>query len=349
MRFIYLIIISIIVISCKDENKKEIQLEESSLETQQKFNDSKFVISKQFKVGDVRRYGIYPDSTYSLTHPYTKKSKIETVLDLAENQNIELNFPKGFYNFRLDITGRKNINLNFEDAKFAGIIRIFEKDSTFSENITFKGKLTSYEGFFTRLSTNISIECWDLLTDISKCSSKLRNKGCKLYAGTNGFKLNNLYVEDLGSESESYKNNGAALAIEGWNNNPKNVIINNVLIKSSDRHGVYITGTDNSIKKLEIQRFGIGKNQFLSPFGDAAKGEEKEFTALWMNKCDYCFVDKVTIDEKDSKGTNTVFLDAGDPVKESEIGELIILNDNLNIGVKKDPNTNVQIISTVIK
>lgn len=349
IRFFTTVFVFLILFSCKEEAKTKVISASNNTEEVKPFNDKNYVVAKGYEVGDVRRYGIYPDSTFSLNHPFTKKSKLETVLDLAEKHNIELTFPKGFYNLRLAIQGRKNIMLNFNDAVFSGIIQVYEKDSTISENITFKGNLSSYEGFFTRKSKNISLDTLHLLNDVTKSMSKQESKGCKLYGGTNGFKLKSLVVEGLGSNSETFKYNGAALAIEGWNNNPKNVIIDNVHIKSSDKHGVYMTGTDNSIKKLTIDKFGVGSKVFLTPLEDATKGEEKEFTGLWLNKCNYCFVDKAIINEAGSKATNTVFMDAGVALKASEIVELIILNDNPKIGIKKDPNTNIQLISTTIK
>ena len=40
---------------------------------------------------------MFPDSAYSYRHPITNNPKITDVLDIAENEGIELFFPKGFY------------------------------------------------------------------------------------------------------------------------------------------------------------------------------------------------------------------------------------------------------------
>jgi len=82
---------------------------------------------------------------------------------------------------------------------------------------------------------------------------------------------------------------------------------------------------------------------------DAAKGEEKEFAAVWINKCYDCTFDKITISEKDSKGKYTAFFDAGDKLRPTLIGEMIILNDNPLIDIKRDPNTGVEATVSIKK
>ena len=313
------------------------------------FSDKAYVLNASYKVGDVRRYGIFPDSSFALKHPFTNKDKYETVFDIAENNDVKLFFPKGIYKTNLKIVGRDKLSIKFDNAEFTGIIQIIEKDTVSTSNINFSGNLTSYDGFFVRKSHHIQIENLLLKSDVKKSLSGKRNKGCKIYAMTDKLTIKYLKIDDLGSGENYFKYNNSALAIEGWNSNPTNISIEEVYIKSSDRHGVYMTGTDNEIKKLTIEKFGVGLSNLLAPMEDAAKGEEKEFTGLWMNKCDYCFVDNVTINEAGSKGVNTVFLDSGSPLKASEIGKLTILNDNTKIGIKKDPKTNIELVETIIK
>lgn len=345
-KFITVVLI-ITLFSCKSDKKTSDSSEKDI--TEAVFDDSKYVLDASFEIGDVRRYGIFPDSVYAFNHPYTKKRKLETILDLSENHGVLVNFPKGYYKMDLVIRGRKNVKLNFENAEFGGMIQIFEQDSIESENITLKGDIVSYAGLFTRKSSNIDINNIVLKSDIEKNIYKMRSKGCHIYAGSSNITINNLIVEDLGSGSEKYVYSHAAIAIDGWNDNPTDVTINKAHIKSTDRHGVYMTGTDNYIKELIIDKFGIGTSEFMDGMQDAAKGEEKEFTALWINKCYDCAFDKVTINEKESKGKYTAFFDAGDKTRPTLIGEMIILNDNKAIDIKRDPNTAVEATISVKK
>lgn len=337
----YIIVVLIITFfSCKSDKKTSeptVKVVKESV-----FNDSKYVLDGSFEMGDVRRYGVFPDSIYAFNHPFTKKGRLETVLDLSENQGILMNFPSGYYKTDLVIRGRKDVKLNFENAEFGGMIQIFEQDSIQSENITFKGNLISYGGFFTRKSSNLNINALSIKSDIEKNIYNMRSKGCHIYVGSSNITINNLEIDDLGSGTEKYKYTHAAIAIDGWNNNPTEVTINKAYIKSTDRHGVYMTGTDNYIKELTIDKFGVGTSKFMDGMQDAAKGEEKDFTAVWVNKCYDCAFEKIIINEKDSKGKYTAFFDAGDKTKPTVIGEIIILNDNPLIDFKRDPNTAVE-------
>ncbi|XMO87886.1 hypothetical protein AAFN75_06250 [Algibacter sp. AS12] len=333
----------IFIISCKNEKDKSTieTIEETSKEVASVFDDSKYILNNKFPLGDVRRYGIYPDSIHPTTHPYTKNTRLTTVLDLSENHGVELTFPKGYYKKNLVIKGRKNININFENAEFAGMIQVYENDSIPSENIVFKGNVVSYAGFLVRKSHDLEIENLSIKSNLEKNIYGLRSKGAIVDAGSEDIKINKLVIEDLGSGSDKYKFNGAALSIQGWNNNPVNVQIKDIHILSSDRHGMYITGKDHLIGNVVIDKFGVGSSKGMSGMQDADKGEEKEFKALWVNRCYNSFIENITINEKDSKGKYTAYFDQGSKTKPFTIGTFKVINDNPSISVLKAPNTGV--------
>lgn len=337
------IVLILVVISCKDSSKNGTN--NSELTISEVFNDSSYVLNANYPIGDVRRYGVFPDSIHPSGHPFTKTTRLETILNLSEDHDIEMIFPKGYYNKTLVIKGRKGIKLNFKNAEFGGMVQIFEQDSVMSSNINFKGNLITYGGFFTRNSNSINIEDITIKSNPDKNLNKLRSKGCNIYAGSRNIKINNLIVEDLGSGSDAYKYVNSALSIEGWNNNPKNVQIGKVHIKSTDRHGVYITGTDHLIGEVIIDKFGIGSAEGMSPMQDAVKGEEVEFKALWINKCYNSSIESVTINEKDSKAKYTAHFDSGDKTQPFIIGQLNILNDNPGISILEDESHGIIIES----
>jgi hypothetical protein len=77
----------------------------------------------------------------------------------------------------------------------------------------------------------------------------------------------------------------------------------------------------------------------MAPMQDAEKGEETEFKALWVNKCYDSFIEKITINEQDSKGKYTAHFDYGNKSKPFTIGLLKVINDNPNINIlEEDPN-----------
>lgn len=345
---LFFILFIISVISCKETKDKK---GEGSItpKKEEVFNDSTYVMNPKFPVGDVRRYGLTAE-TAKQAHPKTGKNRMTTVLDLAEQSGIEMTFPGGYYGMDLTLDSRKNLNLKFNKSEFS-LIHITQVNDSLPipENITLKGSLIAYDRLGITEAKNIKLDSVFIKSDLNKNLRKIRARGCHIYHGCKNITINYLEIDDLGSGSINHKYTHAAIAMDGWNNNPTDVTINKAVINSTDRHGVYMTGQDNIIKDLTIKRFGIGSVEGMDGMQDAAKGEEKELTAVWLNKCDYCYIDKVTIDEKDSKATNTFFLDSGNPNKPSEIGNVVILNDNPKIDIKKEGNTNVQVVSITKK
>ena len=341
MKKYFVILFISLFFSCKTDKKTE----DSSKRDSKKeiFNDSLYVLNKNFKVGDVRRYGIYPDSTFGNIHPKTKISKFQTVLNIAENHGVELFFPKGYYGRGLFLESKKNIKINFDNAEFNTITISAARDSIIkkSENIRFKGTVISYGGLAITKAIDVLIDSVYIKTNLHKNVS--RSRGCHIYAGAENVTIKYLYVDDLGSGSKKYINNHAALAIDGYKNNPVNVQIKKVHIKSSDRHGAYITGSDHIIDELIIDKFGVGSSKHMSGMQDANNKieEHKEFKGLWVNRCYDSFIEKVTINTKDSKGKYAIHFDEGDKNRPVTIGRLKILNPKKSIKSKVEPKTGV--------
>lgn len=337
-----IVLLAIALFSCK-QDKKTGDLESNIIE-KTVFDDSKYVLDASFKIGDARRYGVTA-TTAGLPHPNTGKNRMASVLDLAEESELEINFPSGYYKMDLTLDSRKNMTLRFDKSEF-NLIHITQrkKEDAIPENIVLKGTLIAYDRLGLTEAKNITIDSVILKSDIDKSLRNMRNRGCHIYHGCKDIAINYLEVQDLGSGSEEHKYTHAAIAIDGWQNNPTDITINKAHIKSSDRHGVYITGTDNYIKELIVDKFGIGTSEFMDGMQDAdnAQNEHKELTGLWINKCYDCAFDKVTINEKESKGLYTAFFDAGDKTRPTLIGDMTVLNDSKKIEVKRDPNTAVE-------
>jgi len=346
----YIVTVFIIAFfSCKSDKKNSDSSIEEVKETV--FDDSKYVLDPSFEIGDARRYGVTA-KTARMSHPSFKKNRMAAVLDLAEESDLEISFPSGYYSMDLTLDSRRDLKLRFNNSEFSLIhITQRKREDSIPKNITLKGTLIAYARLGITEAQNISIDSVILKTDVNKNLYKLRNTGCHIYHGCENISINYLEVQDLGSGIEKYKYTHAAIAIDGWNNNPTNITINKAYIKSTDRHGVYITGTDNYIKELTIDKFGVGTSEFMDGMQDAdnAKGEHKEFAAVWINKCYDCTFDKITINEKDSKGKYTAFFDAGDKLRSTLVGEMIILNDNPLIDIKRDPNTAVEATVSIKK
>ena len=127
---IYIIVLIIITISCKEENKEikidKVQDKENS--TNWKVIEKKYAINDVYEIGDVRRYGIIIGENDKI-HPYSKKSTIETVLEISSKYKFPILFPEGTYNFGIFIKGLENVEIISKNAKFTGPIYIIDNDS----------------------------------------------------------------------------------------------------------------------------------------------------------------------------------------------------------------------------
>lgn len=337
------VIVFCFFISCKQTKEIKEESSSESIETidngtsQEELN---YVLVDSFPVGDIRRYGIKIGGG-DPKHPYTKELTTQSLFELAEKEKIELFFPKGFYNFGLYFKGVKNVIIKFDDAEFAGPIYITEdKDKEESSDIEFKGTLSTYYKFFSRNCSDITIENLIIKSDITKNAAGLRSMGCDIYGGSNYISFKNLVIEDLGSGSEKYGLSRAALQVHGWNNNPMGLSIDKIHIKSSDRHGVYLTGKEHSIGQIIIDKFGVGDINDTRGLEDSDEGEYKNITGVWLNRFTNSQIDKITINTKGSKGKYAIWLDAGNIGEPSIIGELVLNGGDRELPIFADEITN---------
>jgi hypothetical protein len=331
-------LISLLLISTIFSCEKQVTKNDSNII---QINENSYVINKEFKKGDVRRYGVFPDKKI------TQKG-LNNILDLAES-GLSIFFPRGFYNTNLILKGRQNITINFDDASFAGQIQIIEDEDGFSSNsINLIGKVTTYNKFFSRHSYNIQIDTLIIATDTLKNNQGKRSLGCNIYAGTKNLSIKKLVVKDLGSGDDYYKFSIAALQIHGWNNNPENIKIKEVIIKKSDRHGIYITGSNHIFNKIEVGKVGLGDFKFIHGLEDADEKEIDQATAVWFNKCKNSRFNKVVVDCFKTKAKFTINFDEGFSGEPTIIDSLIIKNNNSKIHYLAHDLTNIVVKHTNI-
>ena len=326
----------------KSSNNSNKQLESPKPKKDKLGPEKDYVLYDEFPRGDVRRYGVFPDSSYASTHPISKKSKLMTALDLGETYNLELFFPKGYYNTALLLDSRKNMNLRFDKAEFdlIRIARLQNKDSR-SENVKFKGTVISYERLGLMHARNVQIDSVLIKSDTVKSVRKMRSRGCQIYSGTEDLRIGYMMIEDFGSGDERYNNNHAALAVDGYRDNPRNMHIKELHIKSTDRHGIYLTGTGHRIDKITIDRFGIGSAKDMAPMQDASLIEHKLFSAIWINRCYDSNIGTIQIDAKNSDGYFTANFDEGDTLRPVRIKHMTIKNFDRTLPLYFAKNTGV--------
>lgn len=343
---LFFVIILATVIACKKEQSKEPKIKKAPIEKIKNEvelkDESAYALHSEYPIGDVRRYGIFPDSTYTFSHPVSKKPKLMTALDLAEKDSIELFFPKGYYNTSLLLNSRKNLKLRFDNAEFdlIQIIRSNEKDEN-PENIVFKGTVITYERLGLMHAKNIVLDSVLIKSDTLKSIKKMRSQGCHIYFGCEDIRFNYLFIEDVGSDDKRYQHTHAALAVDGYQDNPKSLHIKKLHIQSTDRHGIYLTGSGHKIDEIIIDRFGIGSSENMSEMQDSGSIENILFSAIWINRCYDSEIGKILVNEGNSDGYFTANFDEGDSIRPVKIKEMIILNFDRTLPVYFANNTGV--------
>ncbi|WP_417859713.1 hypothetical protein [Winogradskyella sediminis] len=309
------------------------------------FNDSIYVLYPEYKIGDSRRYGVFPDSTFNnYKHPNTNMSRMHTLIDFAQDYDGTIFFSKGYYKSNLIMDSKQNIDFKFDRAEF-NLLHITDEKGQPSSNITLRGTLILYDRLGTYNSHNIKIDSVIIKSNEFRNLANQKSRGCHIYKGTDTLSIKYLEVQDLASAGEKYKNNHAALAIDGLRKNPTHVSIDEVYIKSSDRHGAYITGSNHIFRKIKIEKYAQGTAVGMTGMQDSDPGEESELSGLWINRCNDCQFDNIEINTKQSKNHYPLKLDEGESSRPTFIDTLALdvkYKDNLvldnvltNILVKK--------------
>lgn len=285
--------------------------------------DSIYTLNPEYDVRDSRRYGIFPNSSMNNSiHDITGKSKMESLMNFASQIDDTIFFKAGLYNLNLLFDSKKNIIFYFNNSGF-NLIHITDAKGEMSSNINLLGTLISYDRFGTYNSKDIKVDSLIIKSDSIKNISGLKSRGCYIYKGTKDLFIDYLEVQDLASGNEYYKNNHAALSLDGLGAEPENVTINKAVIKSSDRHGVFINGENNIIKSLEVYAYGLGEIENMSGMQGVQTGEELILSGVWINRCNNCFFDKIKVVTKSNKGI-PLKLDEGKIGMPTIINELIL-------------------------
>lgn len=324
------IVILCIAFSCKEQQKVPLSEPEINLNV----DDSKYIIDSSFAKGDVRRYGITPNQPINNKH-------LDNVIKLADS-GLQINFPRGHYNTNLILVGLTDANFIFNDAIIDGYVNIIENDNSNSQRIKFDGSLTILDKLFIRNSNDLNFDTVELKTDTIQNITKHRNRGVSIYVGSKNISFNTLTISDTGgSEDELYINTASSLQVHGWNNNPENIYIKHLNILNADRTGMYLTGRGHKIEKATITNFGLGTSKNMFGLEDAAPGEEKEFSGVWLNKCNNCKIDTLIVNNTLNNGDYSVRLDEGNYHEPTFIYNIRLLNTAKNLPIKDDKLTNI--------
>ena len=272
---------------------------------------------------------------------YFQTKHLNNVLYLA-NQGLPIQFPKGYYDTSIVLKKASNISLQFDEVILGGGFQIIDDNGEDSQFIKITGTLTILDKLFIRQSNNISFDDVLLTSDTIQNSFKQKNRGVSIYAGSKNIKFNSLTINETGGEpTEFFKYTAAALQVHGWKNNPENILINSLSINNAGRTALYLTGNNHQIKKAQVSNFGLGNNENMFGLDDASPGEETEFTAVWINRCNSCEIDSLSINSTFNKGKYSLRLDEGKYHEPTFINNIQLNNKAKELPIKDDKLTNI--------
>lgn len=251
-------------------------------------SDQSYVVDTIYQKGDVRRYGIYPNRSFS-------NKTWNQVVHLA-SKGMPITFQKGMYRGNFIFSGLDNITMHFKDATLAGGIQIINNENIGSKNINLLGKLTVLDKVFIKQSQSIKFDNLSIVSDTIHNIYNKKNRGFSIYAGSKNITVDTLKIIDTGGSSDPfYKYSASALQVHGYNNNPEDININYLHIKDVARTALYLTGNNHHIKKIDIDNFGFGSNSNMFGLEDAKPKSQEVFAGAWFNKCNDCTVDTLVI------------------------------------------------------
>lgn len=284
------------------------------------------VQDEKYSYGDVRRYGIMPNEDKILDNT----EKIDNAFNNGSSLGFTVYFPTGLYKTQLNID-QSNLNLEFEEgAEVTGGVYIYTDDNKNKiKNLTIKGTLVTYDRFAATNVDGLIVDNIHVKGDgkIATDYPGIRGRGVHIYKGTNNMKCKSITVDDLDSEGN---NNCAAVQIDGYVENPSNLYIEKILVKKSDVHGVYLTGSGHTIGEIQVDEFGAGSFKMATVMEDSdGLAQDKELKGVWINRCDSTKISKITVSNAAEIRNNVkydVLLDEtgkGGSIKPVDIGEII--------------------------
>jgi len=325
-----LIIFLLLFLSCNKNNNENNQL----IKTVSDFDDSEFVVDSSYLKGDSRRYGIYPEKPFS-------NQESERLIELAD-LGLELNFHPGIYYGNFIFQGVKDVKIIFDNAIIAGHLQIISNEKQTSENIYLSNHLTVLDKVFIQESSNIEFDTLIVKSDTLKNIYNKMNRGVSIYAGSKNIKIGRLCIYNTGGSSKDFfKFSAAALQVHGWNNNPEYISIDELEIENAGRTALYLTGNNHLLKKVTIRNFGLGSPKNMFGLEDSNPGDETEFSGAWINKCNNCVIDSLSIKNSMHKGDYSIHFGIGQYSKPSFINNVQFLEHAIKMPLKDDPLTNI--------
>lgn len=282
------------------------------------------VINKKYDYGDCRRYGMFANGE-------SCQEESDNALKSCAVLGIPLILKPGLYKTQLNV-GYSNSYIKFEKgAEVTGLIHVYVPDGKEPiENIKFEGDVITYDRFGTRNLNGLFFDRIIVKSDGSKATDYpgINGRGCHISPNTKNVFGHELIVEGLDDDGF---NNHAAISIDGYSGNPSNINIDTIVVKDSEVHGVYLTGTGHNIGNIIVENFG--KGEFKGTVGMEDSGglqQSQELKGVWLNRCWNTNIGNITVSCSGANANAKYCVMIDETGKGSNIGAVNIGNINIS-------------------
>ncbi len=323
------LIFIIFILSCSKNDKNKHESYNKQLEKH-------LTLNSDFKIGDIRRYGIFPKD-YSIKK-YKKRKNLDSILQLSAT-GLKLYFPTGYFNNYLQIDNLKNVSINFNNTQIGSFLRIKN-----SEYIQLTGNLISYNMIEINNSKDITADTLQVIDNPDLHSGKKHSSGFQILNKSSELKFKFINIEGLGS-GKNYKYIHSALKIYGYPIMPSKINIQKLNVKNSSVHGVLIMGDYITINTLSVKGYGLKDNPFLAKLSNV-KQMPQNYYAIWLQKNTNSHYNLISIAQPKKKYMR---LGPGTIHKPTVIDTLIIPSKvDLNKKIDDAPNTNIVVRFVIV-
>jgi hypothetical protein len=242
------------------------------------------VINPFYPVGDVRRYGVFPDGVTNWEGSFP--TRIANIFQNSINSLIFVRWPRGLYNTGINLTPTYNgSRMHFDHAVFSNIVHIIRDGATRVQDVHWSGAIYSYDRLGIDSGTNIILpEYVGLLQNAAINPQGTGNRGVHFLACEN-VSWGLIDVFDTGATSAVLP--GAQTIWSGFTiqSQARKGFRGAVRVRNASGHGCYINGLDLDLD-IRVEGYGNSAIDLATTLEGADSEAQSELgCGVWLNRC----------------------------------------------------------------
>lgn len=254
------------------------------------------VMYRQYPVGDVRRYGVFPDGVTNWESTYPER--MTAIYANSCLPNVWAVWPRGYYATSINLSGGSGGGANYSGsrmyadlAEFGGVLHLIDGIT----DVKWLGDWTSYDRLGLANAKRCEFGIVRLKNDFTKNVGGLGCRGYHLLSSTD-IVFDRFYIDDMAQTIAGAPNdpsNWAAFAVQNIDvptEGGYRITGNGIYIRNSQGHGFYCNAVDLNVGEVIIDGYG---NMVIdltgAPGGESlidadSKAQSQQGCGLWINR-----------------------------------------------------------------